>query len=233
MCLTAEICYQGDVNPWIQSKFKRIESGKELKHEIEFFANETPSVIAPFFQFSPALRLVKRSINSLATCVTKQLFDLLEDLLKSAVLAEGMRVAIPIEAPSDSTQFKDLLLSRLMLDELIPKFFLAANQLRAFLRCEKPPFALDKPFLDWAKFCAFSEEAPSFFENCPMDSEILARYYPSTFNQEILDSFIALQKKICPTLTSDKTARLAARDAILAGENLIPQIAGYSANSCS
>ena len=107
-----------------------------------------------------------------------------------------------------------------MLDEGIPKFFLAANQLRAFLRCEKPPFALDKPFLDWAKFCAFSEEAPSFFENCPMDSEILARYYPSTFNQEILDSFIALQKKICPTLTSDRSARLAARDAILAGEDL-------------
>jgi hypothetical protein len=221
MCLTAEICYQDVVDAWIQSKFKRIESGNELNHEIDFFDDEERSVIAPLFQFTPALKLEQSSINSLATCVTKQLFYLLKDRLKSAVLAEGMRVEIPITAPSDPAEFKDLLLSRLMLDEGIPKFFLAANELRTFLRCEKPPFALEKPFLDWAKFCVFSEEAPSFFENCPMDREILARYYPSTFRQETLEKFIALQKRICPDLHLDRSARLAARDALLAGEDLI------------
>jgi len=222
MCLTAEICYQGKVDPWIQAKFKRIELGEELTHEIDFFDGETAPEIAPQFQFSKGLKLERSSIDSLATCVTKQLFGLLKDHLESAALSDGLQVEIPTSVPVDPTAFKESLFSRLMGDEGIAQIYLAANQLRSLLRCNPPPFDLDEPFLNWAKFCVFSEEAPSFFENCPMDRDILQRYYPKTFRKENLDSFIALQKKICPqTQGLPRIARLAARDALLASEDLL------------
>lgn len=55
-----------------------------------------------------------------------------------------------------------------------------------------------------------------------MDRDLLERYYPKTFRKEKLDGFIALQKRICPS-TQDlpRSSRLAARDAILASEDLL------------
>lgn len=222
--LTAEISHTLPVHDaWMTSRFKRLGSGDDLRLEIDF-SNPVSSGQKPIssFRFTNKLSLEKETVQDLASCVTKQLYDFIIKLMEAATTHEGIGLKVLTPPPEDPLFFRSSLEKHLTRDEGFHSFYVTVNTLRTYLALKNRPFPLDQSFLDWAKFCVFAAETPVFYQST-MDKEIQWSFYPETFTeQKFKGNQQRLNSKI-PILSAKKTprdVRLAVRDTLLACHDL-------------
>lgn len=223
-CLTAEICHQGTVDSWVESKFTRINYGDEIEYEIDFSDHDSEQAqnTIPKFAFTPQLQLTDDSRASLATGITKKGYCLLKNLMLSECLLHGTKAELPISPEIDPDRVKEDLHSHMMMDDGRLAFYLSVNQLKHLYT--KKELQLDASLLNWVKFCIFCADAPSYKKDCSLDQEIWARYYPQNLTKAGLNNFMTWHRLNCESQNDPLAMRLAARDTIMASQHLSQRI---------
>lgn len=170
----------------------------------------------PTFKFSPLLVLDNESVQSIMNEIAKKIHTLMEKFILVAMKSEPYALSFEVPLPQNSVDFARSLQS-LATSESEEQFYSAVNLLRTFLKQEPFPYPVDTNLLEWAKFCVFSYDPPSFISSV-MDDDILETYYPSNFDETIFREKIQKVKKngFLSKQASEKVIRLAVRDTFLA-----------------
>lgn len=206
--LTTHLCYDSSWQKLIPVLYDFSAAICEVCH------TTGPVEAIPKFALIHPLVLHKASINSFANCITRQVFQLTMSLMDSAITNEGIRINISMPLITEPAAFRSFLESGLTRDETREGFYLSIDYLRSFYDLKERP-ALTKTFLEWAKFCIFTSEEPSFLSR-RLDQEIEQRYYPANFSKKKYQANLAILSKQKRTLP----LRLAVRDTMLACHDL-------------
>jgi hypothetical protein len=233
--ISAYICFEfGKLDPWISERFK-----KQTKDDNKFYFvvsypsttfGMTESETLPDFTVRDNLKLGSASINSIAVSLTKMIYHLTLGLMTSHLTPDYVAEhseALKEFLPDDPTNFMEILQAGLKseiqkLGCKTPLFDCAVGYLRRYLGIclDVRPFPVDSKVLDWAKFCVFSLEAPSFSSE-QMDQEINEDYYPKELTKDSFEKKLSQFKEVLKFYFPDlpkapQLLEIALRDAWLA-----------------
>ncbi len=190
-------------NDWFSEHFERHQEGDcahfSVSCQVPFGLEPDP---LPKIQFQGGLRvLTPESRNSLALCVTKQLYDLWIGMLIATVptrvesLAEALDEIKEVLPSKNPQVFFGLL--RLGFNTGIPRNATeSALSQRAICSLEhylkNPLFPVKESTLEWMKFCTFSQD-PCESPSGSLHAEVRGIYYPPGYKLQATDNPLALR----------------------------------------